>query len=169
MGVRTKVIEARSDSGNWGRFLVGRLDNEFQQQSAVEAGYRVLFTTGYRFDHVWVLDLVTGEGACFKPGGLASADLEKHRIWVCPLFEPFLEWLYVQDLTDFDALPPLVELGDVPLQLNGYRRPGQDEVRWLDAVDEVRERFGSGEGAEVVDTICRQITRIATIRRAPDA
>ena len=63
--------------------------------------------------HLVVLDLQTGEGAIFMPGGLAAADLDKHGIWVCPLFEPFLAWLYKQDLSDLDALPAVVEITGV--------------------------------------------------------
>jgi len=88
----------------------------------------LLSTRGWSHDHVWVLDLETGEGACFRPGGLAHADLNKHRIWVCPLFEPFLEWLYDQDLTDLTVLPDLVTLTlkEAPFSMFGYRRPGPD-------------------------------------------
>lgn len=75
---------------------------------------------------MWVLDLQTGEGAFFRPGGYAAADLEKHRVWVCPLFEPFLEWLYRQDLTDLGQLPRLVELPDAEFAMRGYRRAGPD-------------------------------------------
>jgi len=57
--------------------------------------------------------------------GVASADLNKHQIWVCPMFEPFLNWLYKQDVSDLDQLPSLVDLGDVPTALFGYRRKGK--------------------------------------------
>jgi hypothetical protein len=59
-----------------------------------------------------VMDLQTGEGAIFRPGGYAHADLEKHQVWVCPMFEPFLEWLYKQNRHALDALPRMVELPD---------------------------------------------------------
>lgn len=71
-----------------------------------------------------MLDLETGEGALFLPGGYASADLDKHKVWVCPLFEPFLAWLYKQDLQDLSKLPDLVDLPDAPFQWSGYRRSG---------------------------------------------
>src|SRR6266702_1985984 len=56
--------------------------------------------------------LRTGEGAFFRVHrqGVASADLDKHQIWVCPMFEPFLNWLYKQDVSDLDQLPSLVDL-----------------------------------------------------------
>jgi hypothetical protein len=72
---------------------------------------------------VIVFDLETNEGASFTPGGLASADLNKHQIWVCPMYEPFLEWLYKQDLTELSKLPDYVHL-DAPSAMAGYRRPG---------------------------------------------
>jgi hypothetical protein len=83
-----------------------------------------LHSRGKNPDAVLVHDLETNEGAFFRPGGLASADLQKHRIWVCPLFEPFLAWLYLQDLRDLNALPSLVHLPDVPFDFAGYRRAG---------------------------------------------
>lgn len=51
-----------------------------------------------------------------------SHDLnEKHKIWVCPLYEPFLEWLYRQDVRDLGKLPDHVTL-EAPAALWGYRR-----------------------------------------------
>lgn len=134
--MQTVIIEALSTGGNWGKFLVGRMTNEWEHRSTVSAerlgwvepgseeasrALPVMIYTGWSHDHVVVLDLQTGEGARFKPGGLASADLNKHKIWVCPLFEPFLAWLYRQDLRDLTALPPNVML-DHQLELYGRRR-----------------------------------------------
>ena len=76
-----------------------------------------------------MLDLQTCEGAAFSPGGLVSADLNKHRVWVCPLYEPFLNWLYKQDTTDLSALPAHVDLPDAEFQMSGYRRPGPEAAR----------------------------------------
>lgn len=42
------------------------------------------------------------------------------------MFEPFLQWLYLQDLSDLDKLPALVNLGDVPTSMSGYRRKGPE-------------------------------------------
>jgi hypothetical protein len=129
--VETKLIEVTQGAErgfNWGKFLLGRFDHEWMHPSAVGEDSRrpLLYQCGWTraTGHLWVLDLQTGEGAFFRPGGSAHADLEKHRIWVCPMFEPFLEWLYAQDLSDLRALPPLVELPDAPAALSGYRRPG---------------------------------------------
>lgn len=124
----TKIIEVTNhDAGgfNWGKFLVGRFDQEWEYQSHINVGRRLLSSVGWSTDVIMVFDLQTGEGALFRPKGLASADLHKHKIWVCPMFEPFLAWLYEQDLTDLQTLPPLVQIADPKSALSGYRRSGQ--------------------------------------------
>jgi hypothetical protein len=136
--VKTKIIEAvqsKAEPGNWGKFLVGEPDIEFMRKSAVntEFGGSLLTSCGWSWEHVWVLDLQTGEGAFFKPGGYAHADLQKHRVWVCSLFEPFLGWLWERyreaGELDLDGLPEVVELPDAPFAFAGYRRPGPEEAR----------------------------------------
>jgi hypothetical protein len=124
----TKIIEAAGNEGNWGKFLLARFTDEWQHPSALPENHHLsmLALCGWESRHLWVADLQTGEGALFRPGGHAPADLEKHRIWVCPLFEPFLSWLYQQDLTDLQALPDYVELPDAPFAFAGYRRPGPE-------------------------------------------
>lgn len=120
-----EAIHSRERPGNWGKFAVGRPDEEWDWRSAADSlDVPLLRLLGWGPDHLWVFDLQTGEGAFFRPAGYAAADLEKHRIWVCPLFEPFLEWLYKQDLTDLGALPRLVELPDAEFAFSGYRRSG---------------------------------------------
>ena len=92
---------------------------------------------GWSVYDIIVFDLETCEGAAFNPTGLASADLMKHRIWVCPMFEPFLKWLYKELKsmdpagwsTWFDNSPKLVELPDAPFDMQGYRRPGPKRQR----------------------------------------
>jgi len=125
--MRTTIIEVTNGPNNWGKFLVGRFEaREWDRTSVVgRQDYSLLGQIGWTEAHVWVLDLQTGEGACFLPGSHASvkADLDKHRIWVCPLYEPFLGWLYRQ--TDYDALPAIVNLPDAPFAMAGYRRDGQ--------------------------------------------
>lgn len=123
----TKFIEAsHGGGGNWGKFCVARwIAEEWARRSELpEDGMPLLPGRGWTADHVWVFDLQTGEAACFRPGGYAAADLTKHRIWVCPLFEPFLHWLYTQDLSELDALPGYIELPEADFALAGYRRPG---------------------------------------------
>lgn len=125
--MKLRFVEALSAGGNFGRFVIGRhTPEERLHRSAVEPGKTIFRSAGRWNDRdVWVMDLVTGEGARFDPTGYAKADLDRHRIWVCPLFEPFLSWLYEQDLSDLEALPEVVTL-DAPLQFQGYRRPGPD-------------------------------------------
>ena len=116
--------------GNWGKFAVGRFTAAELAEPAhwPGGGPRLVLGRGWTVDHIWVLDLQTGEGAMFRPGGYAKADLDKHRIWVCPMFEPFLAWLYQQvtELAEtwWEDLPRMVELPDAPFALYGYRRPG---------------------------------------------
>lgn len=116
--------------GNWGKFAVGMpgtdewaWHSQVDQDDAFARPWPLLRRLGWGPKHVWVWDLATGEGGVFVHGGHARADLNKRAIWVCPLFEPFLTWLYKQDLTQLDALPRLVEL-DAEFELAGYRRPG---------------------------------------------
>jgi hypothetical protein len=118
-----------TNGDNWGKFAVGRPDNEeWSWRSQVgDSNWSLLRQVGWDQDTIWVWDLQTGEGAMFRPGGFAAADLEKHRIWVCPMFEPFLTWLYTQDLSDLGALPQRVELPDAPFSFYGHRRTGTND------------------------------------------
>lgn len=110
---------------NWGKFLVARFTpEEYAHPAAIDVGKRLLPSIGHGPNDILVVDLQTCEGAIFTPGGLASSDLNKHKVWVCPMFEPFLEWLYRQDLTDLGKLPAMVNLGDVPTSMQGFRRGG---------------------------------------------
>jgi hypothetical protein len=124
--LKTKIIEATQDKEtgfNWGKFLLARFDTEWEYVSQMD--HRPLLRgRGWTLDNILVVDLQTGEGCIFRPIGLASEDLRAHAVWVCPMFEPFLEWLYQQDLTDLDKLPAVVELPGVPGEMSGYRRPG---------------------------------------------
>jgi hypothetical protein len=123
--VQTWIFEATQDArprpeapANWGRFMVGRFDAEWARTSALAEGSRALLAhCGMSYRDILVVDLVTGEGAIFSPGGSAHADLRKRKIRVCPMFEPFLAWLYEQDLAHMDRLPQLVELPDAPFAL----------------------------------------------------
>lgn len=116
--------------GNWGKFMVGVLDHEWDWRSGVDAGRPLLRAIGWGHENIWVFDLQTGESCFVRPGGLASADLNKHAVWVCPLFEPWLVWLYGQlkGQRDYaarlDGLPKVVELPDAGFAFAGYRRPG---------------------------------------------
>jgi hypothetical protein len=145
--MKTVFIEATdATSFNWGKFMVGRMDadewsrlsemskdwaaqkadEEEKQFRARLARTPLLFQIGFDPKAVYVFDLQTCEGSFFSPSHPAGAtyDLDKHDLWVCPMFEPFLQWLYSQDLSDLDKLPKLVNLGEVPTAMRGYRRDG---------------------------------------------
>lgn len=139
--MRTKFMEVESAEGNWGKFAVGYWDaEEWDRKSIVNLpSFSLLGQIGWErdFGQVVIFDLQTCEGAAFRPGGSPTFDLEKHRVWVCPLFEPFLEWLY-DDWREYaksverplianwidDRLPTHLKLEGVPLQMAGYRRRG---------------------------------------------
>ena len=125
-----EVTQAVEGGFNHGKFMLGRFAEEWDERSALDHALgaepppSLLRRCGWMERHLFVLDLQTGEGAIFLPGGSAKADLDKHKVWVCPMFEPFLVWLYAQDLTLLDALPELVELPEAPASMTGYRREG---------------------------------------------
>lgn len=126
----SKIVEA-TNGFNWGKFMLCRYDAaEWSRRVALECDSGpspspLLRSIGWSQDTLWVLDLQTCEGAAFRPSGSARADLEKHAIWVCPLFEPFLTWLYSQDLADILAIPDVVTLSGAPSALYGYCRNGK--------------------------------------------
>lgn len=125
-----RIFEATNvDAGgfNYGKFLVGRFEEEWEYRSLV-SDRPLLSKLGWTAQHLLVLDLATGEGALFRHHGLASSDLHKHRVWVCPLFEPFLAWLYRQDVTDLTTLPALVQIEDPTSAMHGYRREGSGQT-----------------------------------------
>lgn len=138
--MKTRIIEASQNQAsgwNWGKFLIGEFDDdEWAYQSQIAAGYPLLSSRGHARSHRLVLDLETCEGAIFGPGGSARADLRKHAVWVCPLFEPFLQWIYTQPQPiDLDALPAVVELPGVEPAMAGYRRdPAEARAEVLRAV-----------------------------------
>lgn len=102
----------------------------------------MLAERGWSKDNLLVLDLQTGEGAVFKPKGYAKGDLDKHALWVCPLFEPFLGWLYEQNLTDIEKLPALVKIKNPESALYGYRRPGPGATQRKSAEQMPAKRAG---------------------------
>jgi hypothetical protein len=124
--VETRIIEAQQGPAglNWGKFMIGRLTSEWNVLSAAGKGRPLLRACGWSRcpEKLLVLDLQTGEGAWFEAGAGAREELKKHRIWVCVLFEPFLEWLFAQDLSDLRKLPRAVDLPDAEPAWSGYRR-----------------------------------------------
>lgn len=123
--MQTKFVEVTNNNQNWGKFLLIRFDAEYEYKSAF-TNKSLLHEVGWHPSNIFLLDLQTGEGARFLPGGLASVDLDKHKIWCCPMYGPFLEWLYLQDLNDFSKLPNSVNLPNAEFALYGYRRNGDE-------------------------------------------
>jgi hypothetical protein len=125
--MKTQIIEAHGNGGNFGKFMVCQLDtDEWERKSVVDPdGRSLLASIGYwHRDWFWLLDLQTGEGVFVQPKGRASWQLDKHKVWVCPLFEPFMDWFISQEPTDVAELPIEVLLPDAPGALYGYRRAG---------------------------------------------
>ena len=97
--MQTFFVEA-GNGFNWGKFLVAKFDPEEWQRRAQFPGCedtgRMLLGRGWSPErHHFVMDLQTGEGAMFALDGFPDYDLqEKHAIWTCPMFLPFLRWLY---------------------------------------------------------------------------
>jgi hypothetical protein len=133
--METKIIEATdSAQSNRSQFMVCRFDQEWSWRSNIVSAETPRDSVGWSRGVLLVLDLQTGEGAVFKPGGYAKDDLDRHQIRVCPMFEPFLGWLYEQPLEDLQALPATVNLGDAPVASQGYRRNGMTFEEMQEAV-----------------------------------
>lgn len=134
--MRTKIVEATNNNFNWGKFLLGDFDvDELSYRSLIDQGL-LIRGRGWGPGHLLVFDLQTGEGSWFRLGGYAKHDLDKHRIWVCPMFEPFLEYLYrwhSEGKDPFD-LPGLLDIKDAPPAMSGYRRSGPED----DIIDHVK-------------------------------
>lgn len=158
--VMIETVQSKDTARNHGKFLVGRMDKgEWEYRSQVDPGRPLLSVCGWPGNFLWVMDLQTGEGIYVQPGGSARADLNRHQVWVCPMFEPFLEWLYTQDTTDIHSLRSLVELPDAEFSMQGYRRegPGQEPHAVLrnDLSEEQRAEAGEALLMEVADTSVR--------------
>lgn len=136
--MQTFIFEAAHspDGGNYGKFMVGVFGSEWSYRSGVDPGARLLRQRGWGFGHMLVMDLQTGEGFTTHASGSAHAELCKTRIWVCPLFEPWLTWLYRQLRGNSDILAVLrdlervVYLPDAPAAFRGYRRDGSCGTGW---------------------------------------
>lgn len=73
-----------------------------------------------------VRDKLGREGCLVAPWlcGDAHTDLQRHKVWVCPLFEPFIAWLYARGDVDPMTIPAHVDIPDAAFALAGHRRPG---------------------------------------------
>lgn len=142
--MKTRIVEATNGIANWGKFLLARFDaSELAYESlvmrSIPANERSPSDSVRLFDAMpggkqrerdtLVLDLQTGEGAFFYVHKLRSAkvDLEHHKIWVCPLFEPFLEWLYAFNGDHMERCPALLDLPNAEFSFKGHRRSGPTE------------------------------------------
>src|SRR5262245_33652018 len=97
--MESRFIEVTNGPNNWGKFLLLRFTADDWAYVSKVPDYPdpLLRSIGWGPGAVWVLDLQTREGAAFSPHGVASIDLNtKHQVWVCPMFEPFLVWLYAR-------------------------------------------------------------------------
>jgi len=134
--MKTRFVEVTNDNRNWGKFLLGEFtSDEMAYRSKIDE-LRLVASRGWTPQHILVFDLQTGEGGWFRLGGFAKYDLQKHRIWVCPMFEPFLTYLYEwfkEGKNPFEV-PELIDIPDAPFEMSGYRRPGQGDDDVLDAV-----------------------------------
>lgn len=134
--MKTKIIEA-TNGLNYGKFLVGVFDDSEWTRTSNVSQLNLLRAIGYdtRQPPLWVFDLQTKEGAAFYPEhpDMAKYQLEKHRIWVCPMYEFFLSWLFAEHVKDaamviaLDDLPALVDLETNFFAFYGHRRPGPQE------------------------------------------
>lgn len=122
--MQTKFIEVTNKEQNWGKFLLIRFDKDEWEYKSAFTDHSLLKEVGWSPRNIIVMDLQTGEGARFLPGGYAKSDLDKHQIWCCPMYEPFLTWLYLQDLTDLSQLPNSIDLPNAEFAMAGYRRKG---------------------------------------------
>lgn len=150
----TKIIEASSGMmGNWGRFMLMQYQDaernyptHYQLTTEDRAGRRIpgvpmtIWVNDYPPEHavIWILDLITGEGATFDLEQELPEQLHRHQIWVCPLYQPFLVWLqgFVKAHRDelapsydklLDMLPTNVGLPGIPVEIHGHRRPGPSD------------------------------------------
>lgn len=129
--MKAKFIEVTNGPRhNWGKMMLCRFEqHEWDYKSVIDSS-PLIWSRGWDKHHILVVDLQTGEGALFRPGGVPSYDLSKqHAVWVCPMFEPFLAWLYKQDTSDLSKLPAHVDLPDAQFEMQGYRRPGPLDVK----------------------------------------
>lgn len=126
--MKYKFVEAtQSDHFNYGKFMVSSFDeDDFAYQSKIVENHSLLIVCGWEINRfLMVTDLQTGEGAIFlvRKGASVKMDLENHKIWVCPMYEPFLQWLYDYYDGNIDNIPSYLEI-EAEAFIYGYRRPG---------------------------------------------
>lgn len=120
---------------NHGKFVLLRHGPEDLRRRSALPGYEtthILVGRKWDADGTFIADLQTGEGCVFYlECGSAAVQYtlnQKHKIWVCPMYEPFVCWLadthpeLARGGGDITALPSVVELPDAPTAVAGYRR-----------------------------------------------
>ena len=123
--MKTRLVEV-TDGAFYGKFLVGKFDEaewrhegEIPKESIIRpVPYALLDICGWSRDHLLVLDLETGNGTIFRPGGALDYDMEKRKMgYVCPLYRTFLGWLYEHAARtgsiDLDDIPAVLHMGPV--------------------------------------------------------
>lgn len=133
--MKTFLFEA-TNGDFWGKFLVGMMDDEWHWYSQIsKLPDSLLRQRGWSGNHIWVMDLETGEGALFQHGGYAPGDLNEHKIRVCLLFRPFLCWLYKQDLAALsDVAGSVLHLDHAQDELDDRRQQETDTACPVKAV-----------------------------------
>lgn len=112
--MKTRIFEATNGAA-YGKFLVGRFDEEWKYTPQIEPDYshqRLLHREGWGPKHFMLLDLSSpGNGSIFhhNPLGMAENDVEKRGLPFCLLYTEFLQWIYQQKLEEFDEWPAVVE------------------------------------------------------------
>ncbi len=122
--MKTRIFEATNGAA-YGKFLVGRFDEEWRRFPQVEdenyagvwPGVPLLRREGWEADCFLLLDLSNpGVGAIFvhNPHSVAEADVEKLGLSICWLYTDFLKWVYQQKLDEFDQWPSMVKFELLP-------------------------------------------------------
>lgn len=113
--MKTRIFEATNGAA-YGKFLVGRFDEEWKHRPQVEDldfNVSLLRREGWRKCFL-LLDLSNpGVGAIFShhSKSIAKYDVEQKGIQkcICWLYTDFLNWIYQQKLEEFNQWPALVE------------------------------------------------------------
>ncbi len=136
--MKTHFIEAtQRDDFNWGKFLLCQYEPadwahpvHLPISKSLASQPQSLLRSRMRDpDGIWCLDIETNEGAYLRWGPRMHLDLnDKHQVWVCPMYEPFLEWLGSQhELGDITMLPHFLRLDTDFGAVAGYRRSGKQQ------------------------------------------
>jgi hypothetical protein len=145
--VKSKFLEV-TNKANWAKLQLLQWEpSDLARPSLVQKGKVLLNAVQVRrgdaadpLTAVFVRDLQTQEGCEFYPSPEADCktQLDMHRVWVCPLFYPFVSWLFANYQGDVTSLPDLVELADSKKQeYQGYRRPGEE----MEPITQIRKKL----------------------------